>query len=80
MRLYDLQVEPDGYSFRLASGEAAGALARLHQIVAAPDLRWDAERQRWLLTAGYEVTLSRFFDSFAHDLARALSEPLAVSR
>jgi len=72
MRVYDLQVERDGYSFRLASGEEARALALLRQVVSPPDLRWLDGSARWWVAVGYEVTLSRLLDNFDQALLAAL--------
>lgn len=71
VRVYDFRVEPDGYSFRLASGDEAAGLALLRQVVSPADLQWRPAEGRWWVAPGYEVILSRCLENFDRCLASA---------
>ena len=71
MKVHDFRVEPDGYSFRLASADEDQALVLLRQVVSPADLRWEPREGRWWLAPGYQVTLGRLIESFDRCLALA---------
>lgn len=80
MRVYDLSLDADGYSFRVATADEARLLALLRQVVSPTDLRWQAESGRWWLAPGYEATLGRLIENFGESLTLATSPDAAPHR